>query len=220
MFQHKSKNLPTFSLQGLLDPSEIPNIYKEPIAKQMMTSTKRFIRTLAAAVTTWPEFESLGAKIEANSDKIFDNFFANFACPDTTGYRVLIHGDFHIRNMMFRKDEEGSLVDCVFLDFQGPNYQSPALDVYSMLNAIGNRESRSRRWDVIKMYYTVFADSLRLFGFKGVIPSLIDLHVELMRMSRFGKRVGQSYQLRFNSVNIQLQTPSRHCAWWESVKLT
>lgn len=156
----------------------------------MMVSTKQFIKPLAQAIQTWPDFESLGEKIEANVENIFDNYFKCFDddANGNSGYRVLVHGDFHIRNMMFRKDDQGALIDCVFLDFQAPNFQSPAFDVYSLLNCVGSREARAHRWDVVKMYYKVFADSLRMYGFKGKVPSLNDLQVELLRKSNYGKR--------------------------------
>lgn len=67
-------------------------------------------------IRTWDGFEmitdkleGLIGKFEAQGSKVYQKNFPS------DGYNVLNHGDFHINNMVFKKDSEGQLTDVLFV---------------------------------------------------------------------------------------------------------
>lgn len=155
-----------------------------PMFQSIMTQAK----SLGKAVFTWPGFEKIGSKIQTDIDTYFGGFADCYQKTSQQGLNVLNHGDFHIRNMMFRKDEEGALNEVTFLDFQIPVFLSPGFDLAYMMNAIGARDVRvEQRAVVLKMYHGQLVKSLALYGFTAKVPSLIDIHVEMLRIIPFGK---------------------------------
>lgn len=155
-----------------------------PLFQAMMTQSQK----LGKAVSSWPGLEQIGVQIQNNTDKYFDNFAAFYQSAEVNSWKVLNHGDFHIRNMMFRKNEQGVVNDVTFLDFQIPLYISPGFDLAYMMNMIGNRDVRvERRSEVIKRYHELLVKSLALYGFTGKVPSVIDVNIEMLKIAPFGK---------------------------------
>lgn len=156
---------------------------------------------LSASVRTWPGMEEIGEKVEASIEKLFKGFSECYVGSPTTSpteFNVLSHGDFHVRNLMFRKDDLGTIEDVVFLDFQVPMYLSPAMDLIYAKNAMAGTDARKRRSEVYRMYHRNLAKSLELYGFKGRIPSAVDVNIEVLRMAVYGGyslcgRVGKEY---------------------------
>lgn len=67
-------------------------------------------------IKTWDGFEMITEKLEnfvgkfeANGEKVFQTN------GSTDGFNVLNHGDFHIKNMVFKKDSGGKLSDVLFV---------------------------------------------------------------------------------------------------------
>lgn len=143
-------------------------------------------KNLAISAQSWPKMEKIGAKVEKSIEKIFNNFTEVYADPPTRIFSVLNHGDFHIRNMMFKKDEEGSIAEVKFLDFQIPLYRSPGFDLVYMMNAIASKDVRDHKPEVIRKYHSYLAQSLEIYGFKGRVPTLFDVNMEVLHMSSFG----------------------------------
>ena len=138
--------------------------------------------SLAKAVESWPGMEEIGRKLGGCLEKMYLNFMACYQKIDKLDYTsVLNHGDFHIRNLMFSED------DVLFLDFQMPSYRAPAFDLVYMLNAMGDKEVRDRRNDFLKLYHRNLVQCLKRFGFQGQVPSLIDIHTEVLNMAPFGE---------------------------------
>lgn len=140
---------------------------------------KAFTRTLgslAEVVKTWSGCELIGAKIEHVADKLFENFLT---CVNTKSpwINVLNHGDFHYRNLMFRKE------DSIFLDFQLPVYHSPGYDLVYLLCVMGDPEVRDNRDELVKLYSSYLAANLKVYGYSGKVPSVVDIRIELLRMT-------------------------------------
>lgn len=154
-----------------------------PIMMSLMGQAKN----LGKEMQTWPGFESIGVHIECSMDKHFDNFTAAYKTPSKCGFNVLNHGDFHIRNMMFRKDDQDVIRDVSFLDFQIPLYLTPGFDIVFMIGAMGNRDVRMRKPEVIKMYHRELVKGLEVYGCTGTVPTLIDVNKEILQVAPFGK---------------------------------
>lgn len=101
--------------------------------------------------------------------------------PDSDGYNVLNHGDFHIKNLMFKKNGE-KLEDIFFLDFQISILANPCVDLfYALYNLISDENRRTRRNEIIRDYHCEFAKTLKRLGFIGKVPSLLDLQMNLVK---------------------------------------
>ncbi|GAB0088789.1 uncharacterized protein DMENIID0001_032530 [Sergentomyia squamirostris] len=96
------------------------------------------------------------------------------------GVNVLNHGDFHIRNLLFINN--GDDIDkLTFIDFQICFWGTPAIDLYYLLYAISSEEPRDRVPELIRAYHEKFCSILTDLGYLKKPPSLLELHIELLR---------------------------------------
>lgn len=115
-----------------------------------------------------------------------DNMLKTISCEKHWGFNVLNHGDFHIRNMMFREDS-GKEREVLFLDFQAPSLNSPSSDLNTMLQLTGDFEVRERKEEILHRYQRQLTESLLAYGFKGRLPTAIDVQVEMIKSSDIGE---------------------------------
>lgn len=162
---------------------DFQNTYASPTMKEMISPMKHYIRTLGSAVKTWSGFKELGVKLEdpLTGEKILDDMLKTLSTEKQWGFNVLNHGDFHVRNLMFRGHRE-----VLFLDFQIPLFNSPAFDLIGMLMASCNYDVRERKEEVVYKYHRQLVQSLNKYGYKGSVPSAIDIHMEMLRSSPLG----------------------------------
>lgn len=100
---------------------------------------------------------------------------------DPAGYNVLNHGDFHIKNLLFKK-AGGKIEDFYFLDYQVSVLASPCVDLfYALYNHISDENRWSRRNEIIHVYHVEFTNTLKRLGYIGKIPSLLDLQMSLVK---------------------------------------
>lgn len=154
-----------------------------PILASLMAQAEN----LGKEAKGWPGFEQIGSKIESSMERYFEKFAACYQTQSKYGFNVLNHGDLHLRNLMFRRDDEGALSDVAFLDFQAPLYLTPGFDVVYMVNATGNRNVRMRMYEVVKMYHKELVKSLEVYGYTGDHPSVIDVRVEILQVAPLGR---------------------------------
>ncbi|XP_062125632.1 uncharacterized protein LOC133838522 [Drosophila sulfurigaster albostrigata] len=89
-------------------------------------------------------------------------------------YYVLCHGDFHIKNMMFKG------TDCMLLDFQMSYVGALTNDVlYSIYMLLGPEERREKRDEFIYYFFTTFTNTLAKIGYQGKKPSLVEFRRQL-----------------------------------------
>lgn len=104
--------------------------------------------------------------------------------PDPNGYNVLNHGDFHIKNLLFKSNGD-TIEDFYFMDFQVAVVASPCVDLfYALYNMISDENRRNRRNEIIYDYHLEFANTLKRLSFDGEIPTLQDLQIELLKHGR------------------------------------
>ncbi|XP_017007590.2 uncharacterized protein [Drosophila takahashii] len=93
--------------------------------------------------------------------------------PQANRYYVLCHGDFHIRNMMFKNNKKtGAFEDVMLVDFQISNVCPITVDLtYSVYMLMESEERCELGKDFINYYFTVLEDTLQKVGFKGEMPT-------------------------------------------------
>lgn len=89
-------------------------------------------------------------------------------------YYTLCHGDFHIRNMMFKHNKtDGSLEDCQLVDFQMSNLTPISIDIiYSIYMLMGAEDRKNNYKELIGFYFNTFIDTLTKIGYKDELPTL------------------------------------------------
>ncbi|TMW53363.1 hypothetical protein DOY81_001567 [Sarcophaga bullata] len=100
----------------------------------------------------------------------------------TNKFNVLNHGDCWSNNIMFQYDQHGQLKDINFIDFQMSRCGSPAQDLIYFLLSSTSLEIKLKHFDYfIHYYHEQLIVHLNLLEYKGDLPSLRDIHVELFK---------------------------------------
>ena len=82
---------------------------------------------------------------------------------------------------MFQHDREGHIKNTYFVDFQLTKYGSPAHDLYYFLLSSTKLELKLDHFDYfVRYYHENLKASLELLKYPKEIPSLKELHVELL----------------------------------------
>ncbi|XP_052890813.1 uncharacterized protein LOC128299019 [Anopheles moucheti] len=129
------------------------------------------------------EFAHFAKPLEKFQENLRE-YYVSLYDASKTHRNVLIHGDFHYKNMLHQIDPEGRHTDTILLDYQVCCWTSPAIDLYYLLDMIPTQEVKdNHRSELIYMYYQQYTDILKRLGFLGRIPTLLDLQVELLRFA-------------------------------------
>ncbi|CAO1300838.1 unnamed protein product [Diamesa serratosioi] len=98
------------------------------------------------------------------------------------GYNVLNHGDFHLKNILMKKNSDTHIEDFCFIDFQTCVWCSPVVDLSYAFAMVRRPDQGTSNNDELLMYYhQEFVGALKQCGFKKSPPSLLDLNVELLQ---------------------------------------
>uniref|UniRef100_A0A1L8DZE0 Putative ecdysteroid kinase n=1 Tax=Nyssomyia neivai TaxID=330878 RepID=A0A1L8DZE0_9DIPT len=102
-----------------------------------------------------------------------------------SGFNVLLHGDFWSNNMMFRYDGENNPVDVIFVDFQIPQWITPAIDIIYFIHSSMKEHLRfSKQNELVQLYYYSLKDTL-IDGYKytGYFPTLHEFQIIILKSS-------------------------------------
>lgn len=136
--------------------------------------------TFTEVLASWEGYEEYVDKFKAFRESFIEKG-KQFYKPDANGYNVLNHGDFHVKNLMFKKNGD-KIEDFFILDFQISVLASPCVDLfYALYNKISDKNRQNRRDEIIHYYHSEFTNALKRFGFIGKVPPLLDLKMELMK---------------------------------------
>lgn len=174
--------------EGTLDLN-FTNVYGSAGIRDLLSPMKANLPLFGSIIKTWKGFEKIGEKMEDAQfgEEVLQNMLHAVTGSESWGIEVLNHGDFHIRNMLFRVKAGEKKGEALFIDFQVPIRNSPALDLNTMLQLSSNYEVRERKDEVLFKYHRMLVENLKAFGFKGKLPSAIDVQVEMLRSSSVGK---------------------------------
>uniref|UniRef100_A0A1Y9H2E1 CHK domain-containing protein n=1 Tax=Anopheles dirus TaxID=7168 RepID=A0A1Y9H2E1_9DIPT len=181
------KDIAMFHAASVMISSANPNFvaeHSESMAELFLQFDKMIVKgfgDLKQLTTLYSEFAHFAKPLEAFHHNVSTFLYALYE-PSKTFQNVLLHGDFHYKNMLHKIDAEGRHTDTVLLDYQICSWASPAKDLYCLLDMIPTQEVKNRhRSELIYMYYQHYSDLLKRMGFAGKIPSLLELQIELLR---------------------------------------
>lgn len=158
-----------FSMFGIEDSFLLEKFFYEPLD------------TFTEVLESWGGYDDCIEKL-----KVFrENFIGKgkeLYKPNKNGYNVLNHGDFHIKNLLFKKKGE-KIEDFYIMDFQVCVLASPCVDLfYALYNMISDENRQTRRDEIIQYYHSEFTSAVKSSGpTQKEIPSLLDLEMELKK---------------------------------------
>ncbi|XP_017145018.1 uncharacterized protein LOC108157457 [Drosophila miranda] len=164
--------------------TEVPALMNDPF---MTTAMPPFIKMLER----WPELRKYKPHFEKIKDTYLDmvktvlqEYRTN---PQPDGYYVLCHGDFHLRNMMFRHNKEtGDSEDVMLVDFQLCNTGSIAVDLIYSIHMLMEPEQRWTHGEkLINYYFSVLVDTLKKVGYKGAMPTQEKLWQQIYKLKYY-----------------------------------
>ncbi|XP_061392905.1 uncharacterized protein LOC133328351 [Musca vetustissima] len=152
----------------------------------MENGLRNFIDTLSC----YDEFDVYFEKIKAMKDKINQNsknlYRAHQQGQGNSGdIFVLNHGDFHMKNIMFRFNKKDQMEDCIMVDYQISCYAPSNVDlVYSQIMML-SPELRMRRHEFMQYYFTEFIRILKKIKYQGELPLYSDFQISGLKYRHF-----------------------------------
>lgn len=131
-----------------------------------------------------PKFE----KIAADKPLVkIQNIYKTFFNGGKANLFVLLHSDFHIKNLMYLENESGEVEDVKLLDFQVCIWAPAAIELIYMIYMTLDSESRlERRNEIVYYYYEIFERTLRKLKFNGEVPKLTDIYKDMITFKDLG----------------------------------
>ncbi|GAB0086104.1 hypothetical protein DMENIID0001_000970 [Sergentomyia squamirostris] len=128
-------------------------------------------------IKTWPgcqQFADKLNKFKPHYNKALTNLFSSK--NDDSKFSVLVHGDLYTYNVLYEPNDE------IILVYQLTSWRSPAYDLIGFFNAFCTIDDNAYNRDLlIKHYHENFRLTLKKLDFNEYIPTLLDVHVELVK---------------------------------------
>jgi hypothetical protein len=148
-----------------------------------------------ANVKSWSGFEKYSEVLDKWDCSKVPLSLAKVAEPMRNGFRVLNHADLWVNNFMFKYDE-GNLSDVLFIDYQMPFWGSPAKDLLYLLITSVRDEDKLQNFDnLMEFYHRELVSSLKKLDYQKPIPTLAELHVDLLEKGSYGRSSKESCQI-------------------------
>ncbi|XP_058448690.1 uncharacterized protein LOC131428663 [Malaya genurostris] len=161
---------------------------KETENKDQITDS---FTSFANHVGTWTDCEQLASKLQTLKTTVQEKRnLLHKPNSKSHGYNVLNHGAIHPKNLFYKVNSTGLVTKTMLIDFQRCHWGSPAIDLLCLLDLVVKHDVKlTKRNEIIYQYYQHFVNTLNKIGFLGTVPSLVDLHIELLRKGLFGTLV-------------------------------
>lgn len=103
------------------------HLFQNPVMAEMMFD--QGLEAFIDVAKEWDGYEKFIPNLEKFKEKYFNRALKSYT-PNRTefGYNVLNHADFHLKNMLFRKNADGAIEDFYFVSFAKFNF-----NVYTQL---------------------------------------------------------------------------------------
>ncbi|XP_017873522.1 PREDICTED: uncharacterized protein LOC108620976 [Drosophila arizonae] len=159
---------------------EIPNILNDPFITSGLTN---FLELLDSR----PEFAKYRSYFRNIANTYLDLFvdiveeYRKNKQPN--GYYVLCHGDFHLRNMMFKHNtSDQSIEDCMLIDYQICNICPITIDlIYATYMLLSPENRQHNLEELIEFYFSTFVQTLKQIGYKGELPNFAEFQRQMTR---------------------------------------
>lgn len=146
-------------------------------------------KVFAESIIAFEGCRPFGEKILRWNGQGFMREYSNVGRPMVNcGFEILCHGDLWLNNMMFKLDDEGNTVDVKLIDFQAPYWRSPAGDLLNfLLSSVADDIKIVHFDDFITFYQENLSEALKDLKYSKYIPTVEDLHADLLDKGSFGE---------------------------------
>ncbi|XP_059621271.1 uncharacterized protein LOC132264939 [Phlebotomus argentipes] len=159
-----------------IDMSKFTNFIWKDLAKNVPIVNLAYGQFIEV-VSSWEGCSEFAEKLRKFQPHYCDAIIDS-SHPKDDGFNVLSHADFHKHNLLFRNNKK----DCVVIDYQLSAWRSPAYDIIGAFNIFCEPEDNINSRDILlSSYHKEFKFILRKLGFSHRIPTLLDLHVEVLK---------------------------------------
>ncbi|XP_075145405.1 uncharacterized protein LOC142220262 [Haematobia irritans] len=154
----------------------------ETMLKSSMTN---FIDMLSCHEEFDVYFEKIKILKDTLDRKCKDLFRSSAQNNDSGGIFVLNHGDFHMRNMMFKFNKRGKMEDIMMVDYQISCYAPSNIDLtYSHIMMLSS-ELRMRRHEFNQYYFSEFTRILKKIKYAGEMPLYSQFQISALKYRHF-----------------------------------
>lgn len=156
----------------------------KPILYDMYGKNIEMMREVASA---WDCRAAMHRFLDTYKEKMLDRVFQLIdKYREERRFVVLCHGDFWCNNVMFRYDERDIPEQCLLLDFQLANFNSPAFDLnYFIFTSLRKDLKLSHIDHLIHFYHKELVLNLVKLKYIGEVPTLSALHREFQDIGAF-----------------------------------
>ncbi|TDG47400.1 hypothetical protein AWZ03_006128 [Drosophila navojoa] len=153
------------------DITTMPNLFELEVITSALPNFINMISQEDSLKTYRKYFEPMRENILSRWQDVLREYRQN---RQANAYYVLCHGDFHIRNIMFKDN------DCMLIDFQMSSVGSIANDLQYAKYMLLSGDDRKDKWDeILYHYFDTFTRTLSKIGYKGQMPSLVELRQQI-----------------------------------------
>ncbi|KDR21496.1 hypothetical protein L798_02960 [Zootermopsis nevadensis] len=140
-------------------------------------------KTLVEELKTWPEeWHKYATKLHGMQDSLID-LVGETTRRNENGLNVLVHGDFWLNNIMFKRHSNSIR----FLDFQLTIFASPAIDLHLFICSSLTHDVRMHHVDtLLQEYHSTLCNTLIALGYTQPLITLEELHEEFDRKVMYG----------------------------------
>ncbi|XP_073842669.1 uncharacterized protein [Musca autumnalis] len=172
------------SAQYALEEEDFPAMYDQCFTakKDLFTDHRlRIGKIFRENLQFYGEAEYLEEKLKIYAETKSDPFQMKSE-RDPEEFNVLNHGDLWVNNIMFQYNEDGSLKETYFIDFQMARYGPPAQDLLYFIFSSTSIEIKLKHFDYfISYYHRKLIENLNLLKYKGKMPKLKDIQMALFK---------------------------------------
>lgn len=164
-----------------------------PEDSPFMSGFKKIFEAFTEAVKNYGDCDAAYEKIVRWDFKRLITLWVDIATPMRCGFQAMNHGDIWLNNMMFKSDEENNPLDVSMIDFQGPFWASPSSDIlYFLISSVADDIKIAHFDDFIEFYHEQLTLALKKLKFDQHIPTLSELHIDLLDKGGFSNFISQN----------------------------
>jgi hypothetical protein len=168
---------------SIMEPYLEGSISNNPERQDFLIHYRNCARTLGlVAEKEWgQEWREIALKLQKLETSIVERGCELYT-REKKGFFVFNHNDLWIPNIFYEFDENELVRDVLFIDFQMPYFGSPGIDLNFLIYGSLSEDTRvSFSKKLIRIYHATLADMLTVLNYGGKIPTLHDIHVELLK---------------------------------------
>ncbi|XP_064548301.1 uncharacterized protein LOC135435254 [Drosophila montana] len=153
------------------DITTLPNFFEQDFVTKALPTFIDMIGQVESLKDYRKYFEPMRQNIIKRWADIIREYREN---RQENSYYVLCHGDFHVRNLMYKLD------DCMLIDFQMSYVGSMVNDLlYAKYMLFAAEERLNNSDELISHYFDTFLATLSKIGYKGEKHSLVELRRQM-----------------------------------------